>query len=224
MERDTALRILATGAAATAVAAALCWLQQRPPKKEAYGPTGNPSQHKSMSEIQAAFARLPSPPKDNGKVTLLVIRHPDGRREELQSAIVTPEQGLPGDRWARLTPNRPDAQVTIMRHDIASILAGEQPVTFAGDQMFVDLDLSAENLPIGSRCRVGEAEVVVTKKEHNGCAKFINRFGQDAMSFVNMHDLGPGGKGRLNYRGIYWLVTKPGEVRPGSRIEVLERA
>merc|ERR1712176_183177 len=90
-----------------------------------------------------------------------------------------------------------------------------------GDQFFVDLDLSEANLPIGSRLRVGDAEVVVSAKEHNGCGKFEQRFGRSALDFVNDYS---GGLGRVNHRGIYWTCIRDGEVKPGSSIEVISRS
>ena len=88
-----------------------------------------------------------------------------------------------------------------------------------GDNLFVDLDLSAANLPIGSRLRIGDALVTVTPKAHNGCKKYLARFGADALRFVNEKELR-----HRNLRGIFLRVTAAGEVKVGDPIVVLERA
>jgi len=103
-----------------------------------------------------------------------------------------------------------------MRRDVAELIANGQPLTLFGDNLFVELDLSAANLATGARLRVGEALVEVTPKPHNGCTKFKARFGQDALRFV---------QGRptrdQNLRGIYWKVVEAGEARVGDRIQLL---
>jgi MOSC domain-containing protein YiiM len=106
-----------------------------------------------------------------------------------------------------------------MRRDVAELIAAGQPLTLFGDNLFVDLDISAANLPLGTRLRVGEAVVEVTAKPHNGCFKFKGRFGQDALFFVQAAPTRD-----QNLRGIYWKVVAPGEVSVGDPIRVLSRA
>jgi MOSC domain-containing protein YiiM len=101
---------------------------------------------------------------------------------------------------------------------VAELIANGQPITRCGDNLFVDLDLSAGNLPTGTRLRVGEAVVVLTPKPPNGCVKFRGRFGSDALRFVQA----PATR-HLNLRGIYWRVLEPGEVAVGAPIAVLSR-
>jgi MOSC domain-containing protein YiiM len=105
-----------------------------------------------------------------------------------------------------------------MRREVAELIAHGQPLTLFGDNLIVELDLSAANLPTGSRLRVGEALVEVTPKPHNGCTKFRARFGEAALRFVQA----PPTRDQ-NLRGIYWKVVEPGEVSVGAGIEVLSR-
>jgi MOSC domain-containing protein YiiM len=105
-----------------------------------------------------------------------------------------------------------------MQRDVAELIANGQPLTLFGDNLFVDLDLSAENLPEGTRLRVGEAEVVMTAEPHNGCKKFDGRFGRDALRFVQAKPTR-----YSNLRGVYWRVIAAGEAAVGDAVRVLSR-
>jgi hypothetical protein len=187
-------------------------------RKEAYGPRGEPAFHRGIDELEAAFRALPRPPADAGVVTLVVRRLADGARETPESVWLSPEEGVPGDGWTRRPPRNLEAQIAVMRHAVAELIANGQALTLFGDNLFVDLDLSVENLPTGTRLRVGESVVEVTPKPHNGCSKFRERFGQPALDFV-----GAPSTRHLNLRGIYWKVVEPGIVGVGSSIQVLSR-
>ena len=84
-------------------------------------------------------------------------RHPDGGRETLDRVALSTEEGVPGDGWSRRPPRDPQAQLAVMRRDVAELIANGQPLTLFGDNLFVDLDLSAANLPVGTRLRAGGA-------------------------------------------------------------------
>lgn len=185
---------------------------------EAYGPEGEPSRHRSFAELDAGVKALPAAPKDTGLLHLIVRRRADGVRETLDRVFLTPEHGVPGDRWGRKQPDKPEAQLTVMRRDVAEVIANAQPLTTFGDNLFVDIDISTENLPTGSRLRVGAALVEVTPKPHNGCFKFKGRFGRDALEFVQAKPTR-----NQNFRGIYWRCLEAGEIRIGSPLEVLSR-
>lgn len=189
------------------------------PAKEAYGPRGDESRHRSIGELEAGLPALSKAFKETGRVTLIVRRHPDGERETLDRVRLTVEEGVPGDGWNRRPPRDPDAQLAVMRREVAELIANGQPLTLFGDNLFVDLDLAVANLPIGSRVRVGEAVVVVTPKPHNGCVKFRGRFGDGALRFVQAKETRD-----QNLRGIYWKVVEAGDVGVGDAIEVLARA
>jgi len=186
---------------------------------ESYGPLGDPSRHRPLVELAAGLCAYSELPKDEGRLATIVRRRPDGERETPDHVTLTPEGGVPGDRWGRLTPQASDAQLTVMRRDVAELVASGQPLTLFGDNLFVDLDISAENLPLGARLLIGEAVVEVTPMPHNGCHKFKGRFGQDALEFVNAKVTR-----HLNLRGMYWKVVKPGQVCIGDAIQVLLRA
>jgi hypothetical protein len=187
-------------------------------KLEAYGPEGDPSKHLSMEELNAGLEALPAAPRDSGTLELIVRRLPDGSRETPEATRLTLEEGVPGDGWNRRPPRDLEAQMTVIRMDIARLIADGQPVTHFGDNLFVDLDLTTESLPPGSQLRVGEARVEVTPEPHNGCLKFKGRFGQDALRFVQAPATRP-----ENRRGIHWRVVEPGDVNVGAAIEVISR-
>jgi hypothetical protein len=187
-------------------------------RKEAYGPEGNAAFHLPLSALTARLAALPAAPTGAGTVAMILRRHPDGRRETPAAVDLAPEQGVPGDGWARRPPRDPAAELAVMRRDVAELIANGQAITLFGDNLFVDLDISAANLPCGTRLRVGEAVVEVTPKPHNGCVKFRGRFGDDALRFVQAPETR-----HLNLRGIYWRVIEAGAVETGAPIAVLGR-
>ncbi len=181
-------------------------------------PAPNPSLHLPLAELESRLGTLPPLPKDSGRLTLIVRRPADGSRETPERLRLTPEDGVPGDSWGRDPKRMLDAQIAVMSRDVAELVANDQPLTLFGDSLFVDFDISLGNLPIGSRLRVGEAIVEVTPMPHNGCSKFKQRFGADALFFVNAKPTR-----HLNLRGIYWKVIEPGEVSVGAAIQVLSR-
>jgi MOSC domain-containing protein YiiM len=187
-------------------------------RAEAYGPQGDVATHLPLAELEARLRAMPVPPCDAGSLVLIVRRHPDGSRETLENVRLTPEHGVPGDGWSRRPPRDPEAQLAVMRRDVAALIANGQSLTMFGDNLFVDLDLSVANLPIGTRLRAGGAVVLVSPKPHNGCHKFKGRFGGDALRFVSQKQTRD-----QNLRGIYWRVAEPGEIRVGDPIEVLSR-
>jgi MOSC domain-containing protein YiiM len=187
-------------------------------RKEAHGPTGDAARHQPLRELEAALRALPAGPADAGRVALIVRRRPDGERETPERVRLSPEEGVPGDGWSRRPPRDPEAQLAVMRRDVAELIAAGQALTLFGDNLFVDLDVSAANLPVGSRLRVGGALVEVTPKPHNGCLKFKGRFGQDALSLVQAPPTR-----HQNLRGIYWKVVEAGEAGRGDPIQVVSR-
>lgn len=160
-------------------------------------------------------------PADRGRVELVTRRPEVDARELLDEATLDPETGLVGDNWTTKpslgtgAPN-PLAQLTLMNARVAALVSGGDDRArwaLAGDQLYVDFDLSAANLPPGTRLRVGEATIEVTDEPHLGCGKFSARFGVDMLKLVNSK------VGReLNMRGINARVVTGGVVRPGDEI------
>jgi MOSC domain-containing protein YiiM len=183
------------------------------------GPHGDSTRHLPFAELETRLRALPVAPKDSGRLALIVCRTAEGVRETPERVHLTAGEGVPGDSWGRRTPPKYEAQLAVMRRDVAELIANGQPLTVFGDNLFVDLDISASNLPTGTRLRVGGAIVEVTPLPHDGCAKFKGRFGPDALRFVNAKPTRD-----QNLRGIYWRVVESGEAAVGAPIQVLERA
>jgi MOSC domain-containing protein YiiM len=183
-----------------------------------FGPHGDATCHLLLARLEAGLGALPAPPRDSGRVMLVVRRRPDRMRETLGRVELQPEDGVPGDAWGRREHRDPEAALTVMQVDVAELIANGQPLTVFGDNLFLDLDLSAQNLPTGSRLRVGRALLEVTAKPHNGCHKFAARFGHDALRLVSRPE-----RRQRNLRGIYMRVVEAGEVAVGDPVEVLSR-
>ena len=173
-----------------------------------------------MEAVDAGLDAVRAAPADNGRVELIARRPEVDARELVDEATLDPEVGLVGDNWhvkPSLTtgaPN-PEAQLTLMNARVTALVAGEDRERWAqaGDQLYVDLDLSYRNLPPGTRLRVGEAVIEVSAEPHLGCGKFLARFGVEAQKLVNS------AIGReLNMRGINTKVVTGGVVRAGDPV------
>jgi hypothetical protein len=181
--------------------------------------------HRSDEELAAGLATIRQSPADAGTVEMIVRRPAQDEREVLEEGRLTTDDGLVGDHWrargSRSTPDgsaNPECQLTLMNARLVDLLAGgdRQAWPLAGDQLYVDLDLSVENLPAGTRLAIGAAMIEVTEPPHTGCAKFSARFGSEAMRFVNS----PEGRA-LRLRGLNARVVEPGEVRCGDAVRRL---
>jgi len=185
------------------------------------GTLGAGTAARPLSELEACLDHIRAAPRDVGRLELLVRRPAVDRREVLDSGRLDPAHGLEGDDWlargSSSTPDRSarlDAQVTLMNARCAAAVAGaRENWPLAGDQFFVDFDLSHANAPAGTRLAIGDAVVEVSAYPHTGCAKFAARFGKDALRFVNT------GEGRaLNLRGVNARVVVAGAVRVGDAV------
>ena len=179
---------------------------------------GNPEQFRSLAELEAGLGALPAAPKNSGRVVLLLRKGDGGLRETPDSIQASVENGFPGDAWGRQADRTPVAQLAVMQRDVAELIANSQPLTLFGDNLVLELDLSAANLPIGSRVRAGRVVFEVTPMPHDGCKKFRARFGDDALRFVSKPALR-----HKNLRGIYLRVIEEGEVRINDAVEVISR-
>jgi MOSC domain-containing protein YiiM len=177
---------------------------------------------RTIDELEAAWAARAPAPTDAGTVRLLCVRKGDGVHETPDAVEITARDGLRGDRWADREPGRdPDgvAAVTLINAGVVELMRAEgQPLDISGDNILVDLDISVETLPPGSRLAMGGAVLRVSEEPHTGCSKFRDRFGLDALKWVST----PEGK-RRRLRGVNCSVLQPGTVRAGDRIDVLLR-
>lgn len=164
--------------------------------------------------LEAALRGL-SPAKDAARIELLVRRLRDEGRQTPATAILDPERGLVGDKWASGKKN-PATMVTLMRWDFASLLVPGPAIL--GDNLFAAIDTSNENLPAGTIVQVGAARCVVTPKPHTGCSKFSARAGADALALTKSDRWKP-----HNLRGVHLRVLDRGEVTVGGEIRVLSR-
>jgi hypothetical protein len=178
--------------------------------------------HLTMAELEAGLDEIRRSPKDEGTLQLIVRRPETDGREVLEEGQLDLSEGLVGDSWRQRALARskdgmvsPDTQLNIMNVRAAALVAQDKTRwQLAGDQLYVDFDLSEENIPAGTRLAIGDAIVEVTAVPHNGCKKFVSRFGEDAMLFVNS----PVGKS-LHLRGINAKVVQPGLIRAGDGVK-----
>jgi MOSC domain len=177
---------------------------------------GDPAHFRVLEDLERTLEAHPPAPADQGRVHLVVMKGLGGQRETPQRIFLNPIVKIPGN--AGDDQEDGDIQLAIMQRDVAELIANGQPLPLFGDNLFLDLDLSTENLPPGSRVRIGDAILQVTPVPHNGCSKFRGRFGDNALRFVSKKELR-----HRNLRGIYMRVLEGGEVRPGDPVEVLSR-
>ncbi len=173
----------------------------------------------STEELEQGLDDILASPKDNGALELIVRRPEVDGRESLAEGRLDTEQGLVGDNWlsrgSHHTPDGaadPEMQLNIMNARVVALVADDPDRReLAGDQLYLDMDLSDENLPPGTQLEIGDAIIEVTEPPHTGCRKFAERFGKDAVVFVNS------GRGKeLNFRGINARVVRSGDIKVGD--------
>jgi MOSC domain-containing protein YiiM len=161
-------------------------------------------------DFEARWSALEPAPRGVGTVRLICVRVEESVHETPEQAEVTVEDGLVGDRWASGRRN-PDAQITLMNARVTELLGA--PLDLPGDNFQVDLDLSEEALPVSTRLRLGEALLEISPTPHTGCKKFRERFGLDALTWVN-------GNRDLRLRGVNCRVVEGGAVAVGDAVTV----
>jgi hypothetical protein len=172
--------------------------------------------HLSYEEILGALPDVERSPRERGTLSLIVRRPRSGQREVLDAGTLDVAEGLLGDRWA-LGKRRRANQLTVMNARFVAILAQSRDRwPLAGDQLYVDFDLSAEHVPPGTRIAVGAAEIEVSPEPHTGCRLFAERYGLDAQRFVGSEK-----GGALSLRGINAWVVKSADVRVGDDVRAL---
>jgi hypothetical protein len=175
--------------------------------------------HLTTAEIAAGLNEIAQSPKSQGTLRLIVRRPRIGEREILDEAELDTSVGLVGDTWPQRPSRRtaegsphPDMQLNVMNARTIALLARAiERWSLAGDQLFIDLDLSEHNLPAGTQLALGTAVIEVTSQPHTGCGKFVERFGADAAQFVNS----PIGRS-LRMRGLNAKVVRAGRIRAGD--------
>lgn len=181
--------------------------------------------HVTTAIIEKQLPYVEASPKDNGVIKLIVVRPKTNKRQILDSCFISYEKGMEGDNWTlgcwKTTEDgspHPDVQIAITNYRIHEIFSNlDKDRALAGDNLFVDLDLSERNLKAGDRLALGSAIIKITSVPHNGCGKFKERFGIDALKFVNS----PIGK-QMHLRGIYAKVIQNGIVSVNDTIKKIE--
>lgn len=171
--------------------------------------------HLTLAELNDGLPEILRSPRDEGALMGIVVRPEPGTRRELDSCELSLALGTHSDRWAKGGgPLLPDIQICIMNARCIALIAGERANWApAGDNLFIDLDLSSANCPPGTRLAIGTAVLEITDAPHDGCRKFIARYGRDACVFVNT------GEGKtLRLRGIYGRVVQDGRVSMGDAV------
>lgn len=180
--------------------------------------------HLTRDELEAGLPDIQAAPEEEGVLHLIVRRPRVDEREVLTEAELDLVEGLVGDSWRLRSSSRtsdgsahPDMQLNIMSSRVIALVAqSPDRWALAGDQLFIDLDLSAANLPPGTRLELGTAVIEITEQPHTGCKKFVERFGLEAMKFVNS----PLGR-QLHLRGVCARVIQPGTIRVGDTVRKL---
>lgn len=174
--------------------------------------------HRTTPELETFLDGILAAPKDAGPIEMIVRRPGENQREVVEVAELTTDRGLIGDSWVDRVDDNGDpyfpAQLTLMNARVTDAVAGSRDRwPLAGDQIYVDMDISHENLPAGSRIRVGDAVVEISEVPHTGCDKFAGRFGKEALRFANV------GVGRDNrFRGVNAFVVESGALQVGDKV------
>ena len=181
-------------------------------------PTDDPEMQDEASTFDARLEDVRAAPSDEGIVELIVSRPAEGDRELLDEARIDEDLGLIGDRWSTRdvdrTPAYLSAQLTVISTRVLAVIEPDQARwPLAGDQLYVDFDLSEANLPAKGRLVVGTAIIEVSETPHTGCAKFSARFGSDALRWINS----PTGRAH-RMRGLNARVVRGGVIHRGDRI------
>ncbi len=178
-------------------------------------------EHLTAEQLEAGLDHILASPTDNGTLEMVLRRPAVDEREVLEQAELNFTEGVAGDNWNQRSSKRtadggphPDMQLNIMNVRVTNLVAQERDRwALAGDQLYVDFDITEANTPPGTRLAIGTAVIEITDQPHTGCAKFTQRFGLDAHRFVNSSD-----RADLHLRGVNAKVVTAGTIRPGDAI------
>jgi MOSC domain-containing protein YiiM len=185
------------------------------------GKTMTTALHLSRDQLEAGLDIIRQSPQEQGTLDMIVRRPQTEVRDIVQEGALDLDVGLVGDNWKTRggaeRPANPETQITLTNaRTIQHIAQSKDRWALAGDQLYVDFDLSEENLPAGTRLSIGSAVLEITAEPHNGCKKFVERFGMDAMLFVNS-DIGKA----LHLRGVNARVVQTGKISVGDAVRKL---
>jgi len=177
--------------------------------------------HLNLDELKAGLPEILASPADEGVLQGIVVRPAPGERREPDRCRISLAGGVEGDHWAKgcwkTTEEglpHPDVQVCLMNARCIALIAQDRSNWApAGDNLFIDMDLTPDNMPPGQRLAIGSAIIEITDTPHTGCASFVERYGRDACVFVNKDE----GR-RYKLRGIYARVAQDGEIAVGDKV------
>ena len=180
--------------------------------------------HLAMGALTAGLEDIRQSPKATGVLELIVRRPQTETREVLDMGELDLVEGLVGDNWQRRGSSQtadgsahPDMQLTVTNARLMALVAQDkQHWPLAGDQLYIDFDLSVNNVPPGTRLSLGATVIQITEPPHTGCKKFAARFGLDALRVISS----PVGK-QLQLRGVNAKVIRPGAIRVGDVVKKL---
>ena len=186
----------------------------------------NDMRYVTEDQLEANLGYISQAPKESGRLDLIVCRPSVDEREVLSEGTLDLLIGLVGDTWSSRGSSsssngspHPDAQLTVMNSRVIAVLTQtKERWPLAGDQLFVDMDLSSANLPPGAWLKIGTAVIEITAKAHTGCAKFAQRFGPAALRFVNAPT-----RKELHLRGVNAKVIQPGAIRTGDSVKIIRQ-
>jgi len=180
--------------------------------------------HLDLPQLDAGLDHIRGAPTDVGELKLIVRRPAEDAREVLDEGELDLASGLVGDGWhargSRRTEDgsaHPDMQLNVMNARVIELIAQDTDRwALAGDQLYIDLDISEDNLPAWTELAIGPAVIQVTDQPHRGCAKFQERFGAEARRWANS-DAGK----KLRLRGMNARVVTPGTIQRGDEVRKL---
>ena len=169
-------------------------------------------------DIEAALPDVRSSPAEDGTVDLIAVRPAENQRQVVEKAVLTTDSGLEGDNWLERSSGRDEiyyeTHLALMNSRFADAITPDgEGWELAGDQLYVDFDLSVDNAPPATRLKVGTATIEIAAHPHSGCAKYSKRFGREVLMTTRTDE----GK-RLRLRGVNARVIVPGVVRRGDSV------
>ena len=180
--------------------------------------------HVTLAECQAALDHINAAPRDGAVIEQLVAR-PDFAERAFPDALeLTVAGGIKGERWShspwlKLPDGSPDPriQVSIFSKRVMDLCwRDREGQVHPGDPFVVDMNLSFENLPVGTQLQVGEAVVEVSDKFNTACVKWQKRYGDESLRWINMAENRP-----HRLRGVLCKIVQDGVVRVGDRLAKL---